>query len=102
MVSPQAPNYLTCLKRHAQNKPVNVVEPCSFKEIVERFNQYQWGIISPTFDPRDLAKKLNGLTQPDIQEYKQHAHNAASQVSAEKESKELLQIIQAMKPANVR
>ena len=68
----------------------------------EYVNQYQLGIVSPTFDPRDLAKKLNGLTQPDIQEYKQRAHNAASQVSAEKESKELLQIIQAMKPANVR
>lgn len=50
------------------------------KRLVE---EYECGIVSDTFDPKDLANRLNALTREDIEAFKQKAHQASEELNAE-------------------
>jgi glycosyltransferase involved in cell wall biosynthesis len=55
-------------------------------ELVEK---YECGIIVNSFDPREIADKLNKLTTAQIKQYKQKSHQAAKELNAEKNMKQL-------------
>jgi len=52
-------------------------------EMARLTQQYGVGIVADTFEPADIAEKLNAITTPDIQNYKQAAHAAAAILSFE-------------------
>lgn len=57
------------------------------QRVVER---YQLGVVSETFEPESLARKLNALTATDVANYKSASHKAARELSSEK-NRELIQ-----------
>lgn len=52
------------------------------KKLIEKFNL---GIVSPTFDPSDMANLLNSLSNEQIFNYKQNSHQAAKFLCYENE-----------------
>lgn len=58
--------------------------------------QYKIGIVSNTFDPSELAEKLNKLSYNDILKYKENADLAAKELCFENESKKLIDIIEQL------
>lgn len=53
-------------------------------EMAALVNQYDLGIVGPTYDPVDLAPLLSGLTAEKLMYYKEQSGRAASALSAER------------------
>jgi glycosyltransferase involved in cell wall biosynthesis len=60
-------------------------------EIVER---YACGIVSPTFEPRDLAALLNGLDSEELSRLKQGSDAAARELNAEANAPIVREVVQ--------
>jgi hypothetical protein len=65
-------------------------------DMASLLNEYQCGIVSVTFKPEDLAKKLNALSIEKITEYKNNADKAAKELCWENESKKYIDIINTL------
>jgi hypothetical protein len=52
-------------------------------EMVRVVKQFNMGVVADTFDPADMAARLNALTDHDINHFKLQAHQAARLLSAE-------------------
>ena len=65
---------------------VTGVTPESQAEIV---NQYGCGIVLDSFEPKQIALRLNKLTDKQIFEYKKKAHIAAGKLTAKKNMEKL-------------
>ena len=55
--------------------------------------QHNLGVVSDTYDPREMAEKLNALSANDIAGFKQNTHNNAALLSADSEKKKLLLMV---------
>ncbi len=62
-------------------------------EIAEVVNQFDLGYVSEEFTAQSLASKLNGITKGDLIRFKQNACKAAIELSAEKNSKLLNELV---------
>jgi hypothetical protein len=62
-------------------------------EMEKLVSKYNLGIVSNTFNPKDLANALNNLTYEDIWKFKLNSDFAAKELCFEKESQKLLKII---------
>ena len=62
-------------------------------EMARVVQQYDCGIVSGDFEPRSLARQLNGLDARRIDDYKQRSHRAAVDLCFEKNAEILLGMI---------
>jgi Glycosyltransferase Family 4 len=53
-------------------------------EIARMVTEYRLGLVGEDFTPGGMARKLKTITREEINEFKLHAHQAASELSAEK------------------
>lgn len=58
--------------------------------------QYNLGVVSSSFNPAELSKILNSLSDDDIYKYKLNSHLAAKELCFEKESKKLERILERL------
>lgn len=61
-------------------------------EMADIVNHYDLGIVSSTFDPKDLAKELSKLTRDQLIKFKSNTEVAAQELCAEK-NEEILQTV---------
>jgi glycosyltransferase involved in cell wall biosynthesis len=61
-------------------------------EMARIVRAYRLGIVADTFEPADLAQRLNALTPEEINAMKRHSLNAAKRFSADAEMGKLLAI----------
>ncbi|HET9910266.1 MAG TPA: hypothetical protein VFQ13_00180, partial [Anaerolineales bacterium] len=59
-------------------------------KVVKKFN---CGVVSKDFDPRSMANELNRLTTEKIMEFKQHSHEAASELNADVNARRIKEIV---------
>ena len=62
-------------------------------EMADIINQYHLGIVSPTFDPSDLALELSKITSAQLLQYKVNASIAATELCAEKNEELMKSVI---------
>lgn len=62
-------------------------------EMAKIVDEHKLGVISATYEPRDMAEKLNGLTIENIRSYKQHSHSAATHLSSSSEKERFLSLV---------
>lgn len=62
-------------------------------EMSKYIRKHNLGIISSEWTPKSLAESLSKLTYDDLKLFKQNAHNAAKELSAENETKKFVQIV---------
>lgn len=62
-------------------------------EMAKIVAQYNLGVVSNTYDPLEMAEKLNALSANDIAGFKQNTHNNAALLSADSEKKKLLLMV---------
>jgi glycosyltransferase involved in cell wall biosynthesis len=62
-------------------------------EMVRYVEKYDVGIVSPSFDPRDMARELNKLDKDQIMHYKNQCHRYARELSFDIEKEKLLSIV---------
>jgi hypothetical protein len=62
-------------------------------EMAEIVNQYDSGIVSKTFDPKDLAAELSKLTYEKLVHFKSNAGLAAKEQCAEKNEETMQGVI---------
>jgi hypothetical protein len=62
-------------------------------EMARVVNEFDLGLVSSSFDPREVAKLLNALTAEQIAHYKKKSHAAAHELSAEKSIKKIQDLI---------
>ena len=65
-------------------------------EMKKYVNKYNLGIVSDTFNPKDMAYSLNKLSAREIDSYKHSCHDYASHLSASKNDKSFIQIIESL------
>ena len=63
-------------------------------EMARIVNDYDCGVVSENFTIESLAEKMNKLSEVDIMRFKNNAHQAARELSAENNKRILLKIIQ--------
>jgi hypothetical protein len=59
-------------------------------EMAFLIKKYNMGLVANSFDPKDLAARLNALTKTQIMDYKWAAHHAAQDLNFEESGKVLL------------
>lgn len=64
-----------------------------FPELQMFIERYQLGVFSKTFEPKDLAEKINKLSVDDINTYRQHVAKAARELCSEYTEEKLRSII---------
>ena len=62
-------------------------------EMTSYIDKYQIGKYTKTFNPKELAELLNGLTKEEINNYKKNCDKYAYELSFEKQDKDKLKII---------
>ncbi|MCW2763674.1 MAG: hypothetical protein JWR85_3875 [Marmoricola sp.] len=65
-------------------------------EMARIVREYSLGVVASSFDPAELARELNGITDADLRRYKQAAHRAAPLLSYERNSEVLTAEIQRL------
>jgi glycosyltransferase involved in cell wall biosynthesis len=60
--------------------------------MVEMVNKYGFGCVAPSFDPKDFAKLLNGLTLEQLSRMRASSRKAAKELNAEKEMAKLFEL----------
>ena len=74
-----------------QSRLAIVIGPSiEMKRYVEKYNL---GIVSSTFRPEDIAKKINNLSRDDIMQFKNNTHKNALKLSSNSNEKKFLEII---------
>jgi glycosyltransferase involved in cell wall biosynthesis len=61
-------------------------------EMADIVDRYKLGVVSPTFDPKDLAHELSKITETHLQQFKANASIAALELCAEK-NEEIMQTV---------
>jgi len=59
------------------------------KEMARITKEYDLGIVSEKFDPKELAEKINSLTKEQVMYYKNQSHKAAKELNSENNIKSL-------------
>lgn len=62
-------------------------------EMAKIVRQYQLGVVSDSFEARDMASCLNALTTADIEKFRLNAEKTARALNAEANAKELIRIV---------
>jgi hypothetical protein len=65
-------------------------------EMASIVNKYDLGLVTKSFDPKEMARSLNELTKEKIQYYKNQSHRFARELSADENKKKLLKIVAGM------
>jgi len=63
------------------------------KEMARITKEYDLGIVSEKFDPKELAEKINSLTKEQVMYYKNQSHKAAKELNSKNNIKMLKEII---------
>jgi glycosyltransferase involved in cell wall biosynthesis len=58
--------------------------------------EYGFGVVTPSFDPQDVAAALNRVTPPDLLRMQQAAHQAARHINADVEMAKLVHLYQQL------
>lgn len=69
-------------------------------EMAEIVNHYEIGVVAVDFTPKSLADKLAAVTAEIVTQFKQNSTKAAIELTAEKNKKQLEEIIQSLLGAN--
>ena len=64
------------------------------EEMKKYVQKYELGIISDTFDPKNIAQYLNNLSNHEINKFKNNSHQNAFSLSSERNDKKLLKVIE--------
>lgn len=65
-------------------------------EMSKLVKKYDVGIVSQTFDPKEMAEIINALTPDKIYSYKENAHQAAKILNADNEMQKLMIILKKL------
>lgn len=65
-------------------------------EMARLVNEYGFGVVSESFEPRDLASRLMALSAEDIERFKVAAHNAALELSYERDGAVFLEEVERL------
>lgn len=103
-IAPTNYNYLVCLPNKffeciAAALPVCIGPSPSMAEIVR---SYELGCIAPSFEPRDLAAALNGLSGEQLLGMREAARAAAGRINAECEMGKVVEIYKQLLPVGAR
>jgi hypothetical protein len=63
--------------------------------------QYGIGIVSETFEPRDLAKALSALTEADLRAFKASTHAAAAALNFESSVGVFISLVESLLRAEI-
>ena len=99
-IAPTNYNYLVCLPNKffdfiAAGLPVCIGPSPSMAEVVRGRG---FGVVAASFEPRDLAAALNGLSRERLSEMARAARAAAREVNAEREMGRMLEIYRRVLP----
>ncbi len=99
-IAPTNYNYLVCLPNKffdfiAAGLPVCIGPSPSMAEVVRARG---FGVVAASFEPRDLAAALNGLSRERLSEMARAARAAAGEVNAEREMGRMLEIYRRVLP----
>ena len=62
-------------------------------EMRKYVEEYDLGIVSDSFDPKDMADKLNSLSSQDIMNFKNNAHKNSLRLSSNSNKEKFLEIV---------
>lgn len=62
-------------------------------DMADLVNHFECGLVSESFDPKEMADRLNALTKEDIMRFKHQSHKAALELCWEEEKKKYLAIL---------
>jgi len=65
-------------------------------EMKKYLEKYNLGIVSKSFDPKDMADKLNNLSLEDIMRFKNNIHKNALKLSSKTNDKKFLKIVEGL------
>jgi hypothetical protein len=65
-------------------------------EMAALVKQYNLGVVAESFEPRDLASRLNALSAAEIYRFKENAHQAATDLSFEHSGEVLLEEVRRL------
>jgi glycosyltransferase involved in cell wall biosynthesis len=65
-------------------------------EMSRLIREYDCGIVAGSFEPHEMAKRLNELTREKIMHYKMQSHLHARELSAEENGKKLSNIVESL------